>query len=332
MFTLIESKQEIQNAQMTLKQTICSFLKEEEIRDIGFPSGKEREATVYTNKEYWYYSREYSGSPSPRYLNWFGVYTEKMLQITVEINVLLEGVSKKVGGCFARHNRTGNIYLLHSGRIGGGRRGVGLRNFISWSDMKPASVINSNGESHPYYTVMPIDNVVAVRSALRYVGKVYGFKQEIRDNGGIAIDNDKIQKLKDYYSEFRGTRSGTRPESFAYESQHGEIVDALHAWRTDSQALKSNESIVKNVFLDMGVKTKDELVEAYEVKTSAERSDIYKAIGQLLVHGGFEKVKKYIVLPKQPRQKDLIRALKNLDIAIVKYRFDKNNKCKITTK
>ncbi len=63
-----------------------------------------------------------------RYWNAFGISRPdpaRSLQITVEVNPPLEGVDRKMGGAFARDPHTGDIYLVHRGRIGGGQKGIG---------------------------------------------------------------------------------------------------------------------------------------------------------------------------------------------------------------
>ena len=53
-----------------------------------------------------------------------------------------------------------------------------------------------------------------------------------------------------------------------------------------------------------------DLVELYEVKTSAARTDVYSAIGQLMVHGP-ASCKKFVVLPEgQPLAPDLACAFR----------------------
>jgi hypothetical protein len=78
--------------------------------------------------------------------------------------------------------------------------------------------------------------------------------------------------------------------------------------------------LVKNVLIDLGVASGKNLNEIYEVKTSAFRSDVYSAIGQLLVHGSKEDCKRVIVLPQNDKlANDLERALIRNSIEIVRY-------------
>jgi hypothetical protein len=69
-----------------------------------------------------------------RYGHAFGVAVPTVgepLSIAVEINAPVAGIDRKVGGAFARCRRSGRLYLVHRGRIGGGAKGVGAELF--WS-------------------------------------------------------------------------------------------------------------------------------------------------------------------------------------------------------
>ena len=84
--------------------------------------------------------------------------------------------------------------------------------------------------------------------------------------------------------------------------------------------------IVKNSYIDMGVvDAHDSLTELYEVKTSAERSDVYTGIGQLMVHGG-SGCRRILVLPGNEELKPgLPDAINRLEIELLRYELDKED-------
>jgi len=53
-----------------------------------------------------------------------------LLPITCEINIPREGVDRRIGGAFARDTDSGELFLVHSGKVGGGRAGIGMENFL----------------------------------------------------------------------------------------------------------------------------------------------------------------------------------------------------------
>ena len=328
MFFLLESKEEIAKAQKKLETTIQRKFRRKAIKNIGYPGGTTPDAKVFTNGHYWFWSSDLRSSdiPNPRRVNWFGFYQEHTdLQITVEINTAYEGRNDQVAGFFARDNDTGIIYLLHSGRVGGGKKGVGKTAFLAWSAQLLIEAIDLSGEIREGVLVMPIEGTAACHSAIRYIDTIARFKQAVREG---EIDLPELQQkqaeLKDFYAESHGSRKGRRSEKIDYLSRHGEIVDALHAWRS-ANVLPKGGRLVKNVKIDMGVAIGHELIEVFEVKTSTARTDIYAAVGQLMVHGTADNCRRVIVLPhKESIASDLKNALQRLGIELVCFNLDEN--------
>lgn len=326
MFSLIESKEEIARAQRRLETAIRHDFKKKELRNIGYPGGTTSNANVLTDGSYWYWSSDCDGEDikNPRRLNWFGIFRgDADLQIAVEINTAYEGRNDQVAGFFARDNDTGSIYLLHSGRVGGGTKGVGKAAFLAWSNQRPIEVVDSSGGIREGVVVMPIEGVAASRSAVHYIDIIANFKKAVRagDLGSPEFQSKK-KELDEFFSESRGRRKGKRSEVIDYLSRHGEVVDALYSWR-NSNRLPKGGRLVKNVLIDMGVAVADELVEVFEVKTSTARADVYAAIGQLMVHGTSDECRRVIVLPKgELLASDLKDALERLNIELLKFKLD----------
>lgn len=326
MFTLIESKEEIAKVQRKLESAISRDFKKQVTKNIGYSGGTTFDAKVVTDGTYWYWSSAHNSKDvaNPRRLNWFGLYkAEGDLQISVEINTAYEGRNDQVAGFFARDNDTGSIYLLHSGRVGGGTKGVGKSAFLAWSDQRPIDVVDSSGGVREGVLVMPIDGIAASRSAVRYVDIIARFKLAVRAGDMETPEfQSKKKELDDFYSEARGRRKGRRSAQIDYLSRHGDVVDALNSWRI-SNPLPKRGRVVKNVLIDMGVAVGSDLVEVFEVKTSTARSDVYGAIGQLMVHGTAADCRRVIVLPhKEAIAADLKEALERLGIDLLKFKLD----------
>ncbi|RFU49921.1 hypothetical protein D0B32_08140 [Paraburkholderia sp. DHOC27] len=257
-------------------------------------------------------------------MNWFGLFDEdRGLQISVEINTAYEGRNDLVAGYFARDNDTGKIYLLHSGRVGGGTKGVSKSALLAWSNRPLIEVVDTSGGIREGVLVMPVEGSGASGSAKRYINTIARFKQAVRDG---EIDSPEFQRkqreLEDFYAEARGRRKGRRSSKIDYVSRHGEVVDALHEWRISSPMPK-RARLVKNVLIDMGVAVGRGLVEVFEVKTTATRPDVYSAIGQLMVHGMVDDCRRVIVLPHDEAvADDLSGALQRLGIELLRFSLD----------
>ena len=331
MFQYLESRAEIVQAQKVLEKTIRREFRDEETKNIGYPGGTEISASILTNGVFWFWTKHHRNAGTPRKLNWFGVLGKEKhgVSITVEINIAYAGRDDQAGGYFARDSDTGRVYLLHSGRVGGGTKGVGKEAFLTYALLNGyelVETVDSFGDSRHGLIVMPVEGRGAVQSALRYVSIVRAFKVAAR--GGALVTKEfrkKISEFSNYYREARGRRKGLRKRQFDYISRHGDIVDALYEWRK-SKPMPPRSRFVKTILLDMGLATGKKLVEVFEVKSSADRQVIYSAIGQLMVHGVEKSCRRVIVLPEGPLlRSDLAASLKRLRIELLRFKMSKKS-------
>jgi hypothetical protein len=331
MFQYLESRIEIARAQEMLEKTIGQEFRKKMTKSIGYPGGTIRNANVLTDGVYWFWTKHRRSADTPRKLNWFGVLGEERhgVSITVEINAAYTGRNDQAGGFFAREVDTGRVYLLHSGRVGGGTKGVGKEAFLAYATSKGyelVEAIDSVGDIRHGLIVMQVEGRGATQSALRYVSLVRAFKIAARD--GTLITKKFQRRFKEFskfYREARGRRKGQRKGEFDYISRHGDIVDALHDWRS-SKPKPSRSEIVKNVYFDLGLGVGKKLIEVFEVKSSADRQVIYAALGQLMVHGSDKSCRRVIVLPEGPvLSGDLADALNTHRIELMRFRIRKNS-------
>ncbi|HEL3242056.1 TPA: hypothetical protein UN036_001222 [Stenotrophomonas maltophilia] len=301
MFIMLESRTDIAAAQNSLKSTLEAQSDKTVKRTIGYPGGHTPDQWLSAFGNQWFWSGKTSKQdPSARRsLNWFGFYSDEAgVDITVEINTVPEGLNNRIGGFFARHSETGVVYLFHSARVGGGRKGVGKEAFLAWSAHEPQHVTTADGGSREGVLVGPVSGKGASRSILRYVQSVADFKRAVREG---AIDEPAFQNK---LLKFR------------------EVVEALKVWR-EEQGLLRGRRLVKSVLVDLGVEKgrSNKLEEVYEVKTSIDRSCVYGGIGQLMVHGNGD-CRRVLVLPADGELlADLSAALDALGIELVRYRL-----------
>ena len=136
--------------------------------------GKEGEVTWRPELGIWSYFDPYA--EKTRYWCAFGVEEPRLgasLSITCEINMPHEGIDLRIAGVFVR-DANGRIYITHSGRVGGGRKGISKSNFwklyegdqeiidISWPNTKKskAILIGALDDSKLAYRVMEFVNEV----------------------------------------------------------------------------------------------------------------------------------------------------------------------------
>jgi hypothetical protein len=128
-FTFLTKKIDVSKAQARLLKKLRAG--EHVIGTIGYPGGSYR-TTIYnlTEHGFWFGGGMPTGTIS-HYWNCFGLGTMKAgasRNIMCEINPPTSGVSGLCGGVFIA-NEHGKVALASRGRLGGGKAGVGRKNF-----------------------------------------------------------------------------------------------------------------------------------------------------------------------------------------------------------
>lgn len=232
-----------------------------------------------------------------KYWNSFGIFDgiRSGQRITVEINIRLD--DGRTEGFFAK-DEAGHLYLMHSGRPGGGKPGVSRKNFLAWLKPELLPVFQSAGPIRAGIVISRIDAPNLPDRIEHFVGQVRSFKDAV--HGGDLDDptfKKRASEWDEYRREFSGRKTGTVSVDLDYVSFHGDVVDALKVWvedRLDKSARATNSPSI-----DLLVHRNGRLTDIYEVKTSCARQVLYTAIGQLVVHSAGEtKVHRHLVLPK----------------------------------
>jgi len=127
---ILTSQQEIEKAQREFITRLEKYCDKRIPVKVGYKGGYEDCVICWSQSlGLWFYSERLEN----RYWNVFGLSEtaprqNSMLSIVCEINPPIKGLNKRVQGVFAQDNN-GHIWLLHRGRIGGGKPGIGRKLF-----------------------------------------------------------------------------------------------------------------------------------------------------------------------------------------------------------
>jgi hypothetical protein len=217
--------------------------------------------------------------------------------------------------------QTGEVYLMHDGGVGGGRKGVGQTAFLAWSDSKLVPVADADGDVRLGIIVAPVDTRETASDITRFLQRTIEFKAAVKRGETSTPEARAAQRrFGDYFDEFSGKKRRRRIKEIEYISRHGDIVSALQQWR--QRTLKASEKFVKDAYIDLGVQSGNALRELYEVKSSCERQALYTAIGQIVVHDSSPNggCKRFMVLPDaETIPGDVKQALNRSGISLIRF-------------
>jgi len=107
---------------------------------------------------------------------WGASHSNIDVSITVETNPPLEGFDRRCAGLFLKDDM-GNVILGHTGRVGGGRKGIGMKAFQQFAqdaDWQP--FLSPNGKPGMVISVGQLGLPDLVGQVARFVHKVAAFK------------------------------------------------------------------------------------------------------------------------------------------------------------
>ncbi|XXT25152.1 hypothetical protein WME94_26820 [Sorangium sp. So ce429] len=173
---LVEDGKSVRKAIRILRAIVKQAATSTASQSIGFQGGNLRASVHWIAPlRVWCVSQTLT-----RHWNAFGVDrpdADRSLPATVEINVPLEGIDRKVGGALGRDPVAGDIYLLHRGRIGGGQKGVGSELF--WRRFRGGVLVRESDREEPSRVVV--------------VGKL-GTPEFLRDLAAFVHEVARIKK------------------------------------------------------------------------------------------------------------------------------------------
>lgn len=219
-------------------------------------------------------------------------------------------------------DKAGRLYLMHSSRPGGGKKGVSRGKFLLWLKPELVPVLPTVGPTRAGIVIGRLDAPNLPDRIEHFVRQVRSFKDAV-DRGDL--DNTAFQQTASewdaYRREFSGRKTGTVNVDLDYVSFHGDVVGALKLWVEDQ--LKRGARTTNSPLIDLLVHRDGRLTDIYEVKTSGARQVLYTAIGQLVVHSaGDANVRRHLVLPEDVEvPDDVALALRGGSIIVLRFQI-----------
>lgn len=284
---------------------------------------------AYCNNENEIWWSNSFGSKENKFYNWIGKYAnpDKGNRVLIEINYQMNIKNFREAAIWAKDEKE-NVFLLHSGRMGGGVQGINYEN-IDKIYSGARSLLEYYGKEYEYYTICELHSKHAYQQVESFVNEIERIKDLLKENIIITPSGKKKfskKNLKTYSPEFWGKRKSYYLNAkISSTSNHGFIVDCLQKAIRQEFGI-SEKSFVKNKYIDLGIVKNKKPFAIFEIKPSSNTQSIYTAIGQLMLHSVTAKTNpaRYIVLPSdldEETEKDLAA----LSINTIRFSMNKKN-------
>jgi hypothetical protein len=240
------------------------------------------------------------------------------VEITCEINPPTEGIDRRCAGIFLKDSGSG-LYLAHSGKVGGGRKGIGKTNFLEEYSGSLEEIEWPDGVTAEVVLLGKIGGKSFVNNLAVYIRAVEAFKANATGQTPAPITKKNPDLA--FSPEFEGPKKKYKLTS-AIESQcdHGTVVNTLHD-EIASMGIIACSNRNMDLFLADG---NSNITHLFEVKTDQTTTSLYQAVGQVMLHGALEKSdpQRILVLPGE-LSTDTASRLKRLGIKVLRYDWNK---------
>jgi len=241
--------------------------------------------------------------------------------LTLIINNYQTAPCKSYGGRFIKDS-TGRFYIGHSGKIGGGKKGVGKQAFLSYYPSRNIQTIEWGTDDHEDVIVLgAVDAPQFPAQVAAFVHQVAMFKASVK-SGTIPsrIVSTDDSDSPGFNPEFQGGKEYKQKKgSIIAQCNHGLVVSRL-AEEIEKLGYKVANDTARDLFIPS---TGSDAVILFEAKTDLTTTSVYTAIGQLMFHGVKQKnpPRRILVVPGIPKESTK-NAIIKLNIEVLTYEMD----------
>ncbi len=310
MITIVSDAEEISKYYSRFEARIRKDFNTAYKRTVGHPGESFANTFHYSNTYGLWVTQKVLNS---RYWSGFGLGEPKSTgsnSIDGEINFPLKGIDRKIAGAFAIEGK--NVLVLHRGRIGGGKKGVGKGLFDAQFRGDKVIAIDGGRETE-FALVGELGSRYFIDQLRVFIHEVYRIKHLGKSTPGIVSQLNRFI----YKPEAFGQNVIPVKKQRSINRTHGIVVNQLAEKLEESGLHVGNDAN-----RDLYVHNESQIQVLFEIKTSSTPHDLYCALGQLLFYSMPLKksTKKIVVLPDVLKSM-LERRLKEYGVDILYYKW-----------
>lgn len=254
-----------------------------------------------------------------RYWNAFGIgrpQNNRNVSIVCELNYPLAGLDLKIAGLYVTSGE--KTVLVHSGKIGGGKPGVG-KNLFKNNYVNEYISIEANKKKYDFAVVGSLDSPRLGEQISLFVKEIDRIKRMA--TGSTPSDCEpNINTL--FSEEYFGTKTVKRVINSEIICDHGLVVNSLREILT-SQGLKTANDRNRDLYI---LEKNNRISTLFEIKTDLDSQSLYTAVGQLLINSiNLPAIPKKILVVPEGLDAAIKLSLEKLGIRSISYRWRDNN-------
>ena len=232
----------------------------------------------------------------------------------------VEGINRTISALFAEDPTTHEVFLLHRGKVGGGRSGIGKNAFTAWYNGGVATVDEMDGRTTEAFLLTSLHDPHMPDNVADFVNAVSDFKSGVVSTKKGTRQGPSQSGAGDFHDEFSGKKNIRARASTTADCNHGRVVTALKR-HLEARLMHPGDKLVNTKQIDLALARGSEILHVWEIKTDVSLQSLYTGIGQLIVHTmGRRKCSKTLVMPDSPPLPNpFIQGLSSLGISVIQY-------------
>jgi hypothetical protein len=317
MLKIIQEEAAIRRYQGQFIRSFKPFIDEKIPVHLGHPGASTEAKVLWSGRlGIWLYSGK---TQEGRHWNAFGIGKPKKsahISITCEINFPAGGIDRRIGGALAK-DRKGRIFVVHRGKIGGGKKGIGKSLFADhyrgvWE------IMEDGDEETTVALIGALNSPRLARQIAQYISKIDKIKE-------AASYRTSQLEMKFETITFRETLVGERycdlEKDKDAECDQGLVVKDL-ADCLRRRGIKVGNDGFHDLFL---ANDRGEMAAVFQIKTTPTPLSLHAGASQLLLNSlrCTPPPRLILVVPEKP-DGALEEKLKKLGIDILPYTWSKD--------
>jgi hypothetical protein len=315
MLKVVENEPAIRRHQRHFVRGFKPLISEVVPVELGHPGASIRVKVAWSERlGIWFFSRKIAGH---RYWNALGVGRPEggsHISITCEINFPLCGIDRRTGGAFAEDG-AGRVFVVHRGKLGGGRKGVGKGLFENryrgvWE------VMDDGGEETSVAIIGVLNSPRFARQIAQFVRKIDRIKETVAARSAQAEFTFGELSVRE---ELIGGLCPDQEREIGSECDHGLIVrDLSEALR--GQNLRTGNDGCRDL---LAMDRKGRIRAVFQIRTEMSPAGIHAGATQLLLNGLSLPGDPLLLLALPRAPEDALREkLKRLNINLLIYGWE----------
>jgi len=240
---------------------------------------------------------------------------KSLLAASCEINFPVCGIDRRMGGAFAR-DRRGQIYVVHRGKIGGGRKGIGKSLFDN--HYRGVWALMDDGDQETVVAVIGLlKSERFPRQLAHFVHKI----GHIKAGANAASPQTTLSFAEvSFREEWTGNRQGDFFRDMAGLCDQGIVIrDLYHTLKT--AGFRVGNDPFRDLFV---VDNQDRIHAIFHVKTDILPISLQEGVTQLLLQSLNipHRTRLFLAVPAPPED-DVWSRLSKMNVDLLVYRWQK---------